>query len=914
MARTKSGGLGCRSDLILSAELSIDCSSEGIADVVVLTDLSIFSPRFYLINVQPLLIVAAWLLACSAAQAGQESQVERLPAELLVRLEDALAERNTDLKARQDLIAELDLLLDNSHLPTDNLPEIRIKVRYLEALTNFRLSHWDLCESQLGQLRSTIDPQAYPELSFNCRSLQAAVMLMKGRSEEGQRALEELLATDISKIPATQVYRARINHAFALDENGRFDEAVVQYERIMFKAIEQHHDLPAIQAGNNLLSILVDNEDLTAARQVLAELEPITSRNPKTIGTLAIELQRRVLQYTDGDLDGALQGLEDLIEHRELPPVILGRAHKLCATVLERKGALDDAIRHMKIAFEVLGNSPTEKMECHVVMARLLLQKEDYDGVLNELADENDGRVTPALKKQIYQLKLESSLRKNGQDEEANWVGILLEASEDRETRSLKIIAKDFEQQLALVKKAAADQQRQAVTQAAAQSDRLQQDRVYFFSALLATCGLGAGGLAVVHLRRRAERRKLSDQLALNAKLESLVEARTLELKENLAVQAELTQALERKKRIETVGLLAGNVAHDINNLLQVIANANQTLADRESTEQSRDQAMHISNESLLHGAGIITQILAYSRQQTLSAKSIRLGELLSSSRALFQSAIGETITLRIEDNSQDAHVFVDPSQLTTALLNLLTNAADAMANGGTITIEATLAGPIPLHSSMPQKGEYVYLAVKDTGTGFQPEDLARAFEPFFSTKRVGDGTGLGLSSVKSFINRSGGDMRIESSPGAGACVQIWLPRHEARAATRSPSPPPISDSYKGKRLLLVEDHPNVAKSIMILLRQLSLEVVWSASGDEAAALLRQDSGFDFVLSDIRMPGQLDGVQLARWIGSTYPQLPVVLMSGYSDVAVEGLSVPFLQKPFKPDELKDILRKLLENS
>ncbi len=462
---------------------------------------------------------------------------------------------------------------------------------------------------------------------------------------------------------------------------------------------------------------------------------------------------------------------------------------------------------------------------------------------------------------------------------------------------------------MALVKQASADQHRQALVQAAVQSDRLRQYRAYFFFGLLATCGLGASGLAAVLLRRRAERNKLKEQLALNARLESLVEARTLELKANLAVQAQLTQALERKKRIETVGQLAGNVAHDINNLLQVIANANQTLADKNATVQSRNEAIQISNESLRHGAGIVGQILAYSRQQALSATSIRVGELLSSSRALFQSAIGETIALHIEDRSQGAHVYVDPSQFTTAVLNLLSNAADAMANGGTITIQATLTEQLPPLPSNLTKGQYVYLTVQDTGCGFQPEHLARAFEPFFSTKRVGDGTGLGLSSVKNFINRCGGEIRIESSPGAGACVQIWLPRHEALDSVSSS--PSVSNGLVSKRLLLVEDHPSVAMSIKLLLKQIQLEVVWSASGDEAATLLKQDGRFDIVLSDIRMPGELDGIQLAQWIGSTYPQIPVILMSGYSDVPVDHLSVPFLQKPFKLDELKVILDRCL---
>ncbi len=339
------------------------------------TDLSISFPRFSPAGFRATLLVAIWLLASSATYAGPIAQADRVPAELLVQLDDALAERNTDLKARQELIAELDRLLNNSALDPSGLTEIRQKVRFLEALTNFRLNNWDLCQSQIEKLRATLDPQTYPELSFNCRSLQAAVMLMKGQAEEGLKALEELLATDTSRVPARLVDRARVNHAVALEENGRFDEAVAQYQRIMFKAIEEHNDAPAIQAGNNLLSILLDNEDRSAARRAIAELEPVTARNPKTIGTLAIELQRRTLQYMDGDLDGARDGLTELIERRDLPPVLLGRAHNLLAKILERKDALDEAIQHAKIAFKVLANSPTEKMHCHVLMARLLLRK-----------------------------------------------------------------------------------------------------------------------------------------------------------------------------------------------------------------------------------------------------------------------------------------------------------------------------------------------------------------------------------------------------------------------------------------------------------------------------------------------------------------------------------------------------------
>ena len=436
---------------------------------------------------------------------------------------------------------------------------------------------------------------------------------------------------------------------------------------------------------------------------------------------------------------------------------------------------------------------------------------------------------------------------------------------------------------------------------------------MYGLAGILA---VGSGAVLLISLRRRAEHVRFRQQTSLNAQLESLVAAKTLELKTNLEKQAELTHALEKKNRIETVGLLAGNIAHDINNLLQVIGNANLTLADTSMSQELRDQALAVSNLSLRHGAGVIRQILDYARPQESTQQLIRVDEFLLSSQPLFQSALGSKIKLTLEDDSHAAGIRVDPAHLTTAMLNLLSNAFDAMPNGGDVLVRAsllTVASRDIVNWQDIEPGAYVLLTVQDSGSGMLPVHLERAFEPFFSTKGFGEGTGLGLSSVHQFSKQSGGDVKLDSS-ASGTRVLMILPR---ALTTETAATTPVNqsidasqiDPLDGKRILLVEDNEGVARSMMFLLARLKLKATWSSSGDDAAKHLQHDSAYDFVLSDLKMPGAMDGADLAVWIADNYPKIGVVLMSGYHEVSLDRIRVPMLKKPFSSDELRDLLIK-----
>ncbi len=844
---------------------------------------------------------------------------DAIPAPILKQLEDALAERNNDLQQRQALVEQIDQILQAATPDArTRLVEVQHKVRFLEALNNMRLNKLDLCAEQLARLHETLDVKQFRELDFRCRSLQAAVMLLRGYKQESLAAFEKLLAGDLSGVSEILLDRARINQAAAFERNGQLEEAVDRYQSLMLRAIEEKRDLAALQAGNNLLNLLLDLEDTTVAKQMLDALQPVLARNPQAIGRQSLHLFELRLAIWEGKTEAGIEGLCEFIEHPEASPALLGVARRLLAEALQQQGRLEEAITHANKAVELLAKLESEAKYARLLLADLHLHHGDYQtavDLLKLIGDPQDLLTSSRIN--YHQIKVESQLRLAGLHEEADELNEAQKLLKLRAKHPLNRVSRDFEAKLASLTKSLETQRAEAVElarNASTQADRYLSYSIYGIATVVV---LGGSATLLVSLRRRAEREKLLQQESLNAQLESMVTAKTLELKANLEKQAEMAHALEKKNRIETVGLLAGNIAHDINNLLQVIGNANLTLADSSINQELRDQALAISNDSLRHGTGVIRQILDYARPQESTQQLFRIDEYLRNSQAMFQSALGSKIRLKLEDDSAGASINVDPAHLTTAILNLLSNALDAMPNGGDVQVQASLLKVEPcdvVHWQSIEPGAYVQLSVQDSGSGMKPEHLERAFEPFFSTKGFGAGTGLGLSSVHSFVKQSRGDVKIESSP-AGTRVRMLLPQAQSTeivATTpeiQSSDAAPI-DPLASKRLLLVEDNEAVARSMMLLLARLKLQATWSSSGDDAAIRLQQDPVFDFVLSDLHMPGAMDGADLAAWIVDNHPRIGVVLMSGYHEIPEERIRVPMLKKPFRLEELKDLLGKV----
>jgi CheY-like chemotaxis protein/two-component sensor histidine kinase len=295
-----------------------------------------------------------------------------------------------------------------------------------------------------------------------------------------------------------------------------------------------------------------------------------------------------------------------------------------------------------------------------------------------------------------------------------------------------------------------------------------------------------------------------------------------------------------------------------------------------------------------------------------LSPQPLQLGSYLADTSALFQTSVGEQINIKVVEAAASDVLMVDATALTTAILELLRNAAEAMPKGGNIVLTI---GPADQHlldsKHVETEGRrFLSISVRDTGNGMPEDVVENAVDPFFTTKNRPDGAGMGLSSVRGFARQSGGDIHIESAPEQGTCVSILLPALSdvGRSARREMK---RLQTLDGAAILLVEDHVTVAQTLRTTLTAEGSDVVVATTAKEAQAILNSDSApaFDLVLSDIRMPGRMDGIALARWLVKTDTATLVVLMSGFDEDRSPPPGVTVLQKPFTVTELKQVVTR-----
>jgi signal transduction histidine kinase/CheY-like chemotaxis protein len=386
---------------------------------------------------------------------------------------------------------------------------------------------------------------------------------------------------------------------------------------------------------------------------------------------------------------------------------------------------------------------------------------------------------------------------------------------------------------------------------------------------------------------------------------------------------AKAEQALRQAQKMEAVGQLSGGIAHDFNNLLGSILNAQQLL--RQRLEQARydelTPLLELSNSSAQRASSLVHRLLAFSRQQTLQPAATQVTALITGMEELLRRTIGPAITLRSHFDSQLWPTFIDPPQLESALLNLCINARDALPAGGVIDIlgeNIMLEGEQARLLELPG-GDYLRLSVLDNGRGMSAEVAARAFDPFFSTKPMGQGTGLGLSMTYGFVRQSGGQLRLLSTPGAGTRVELYLPRHHAQPETpaHQPTPSALKDPRaSGQRIVLVEDQTALRLVVGEVLQELGYLVESFENGPAALAYLKHAERPDLLLSDIGLPGGLNGRQLAERCRVQYPGLKVLFVTGYDESAalsdgqlLQGTSV--LTKPFELETLAERVRQLL---
>jgi len=414
----------------------------------------------------------------------------------------------------------------------------------------------------------------------------------------------------------------------------------------------------------------------------------------------------------------------------------------------------------------------------------------------------------------------------------------------------------------------------------------------------------------------------------INRNLEQLVAVRTGELAETnrrladeIADRRQAEAALWHTQKLDLIGQLTGGIAHDFNNLLMVISGNLELL--REGFDDSAElssarraqlrQLLDSAEAATEHAAKITQQLLAFARRSTFAAETVRAIDLLAVSEGFLRRAAGEAIEVAFAGASDLWHCRVDPVQFEAAILNLVVNARDAMPEGGKLSVKSanvSVGASDGAERGVPA-GDYVQIAMSDTGHGMAPDVLDRVFEPFFTTKEVGKGSGLGLSQVYGFVKQSEGHILIDSAAGEGTTVTLYLPRTASADGPAAADARPDAARGGNETVLIVDDNTEVREVMAVIVGSLGYEVLTAGDGTAALELIRSNCGIDLLVSDIVMSGGHTGFELAERARALRAGLPVLLTSGFPAGSVETCNFPILHKPYRREQLAKHIRAAL---
>ena len=386
------------------------------------------------------------------------------------------------------------------------------------------------------------------------------------------------------------------------------------------------------------------------------------------------------------------------------------------------------------------------------------------------------------------------------------------------------------------------------------------------------------------------------------------------------AALREMEEQFRQAQKMEAVGLLAGGVAHDFNNILTVIKGSAQLILEHETLdEQCREEVLDIARAAE-RGAELTRQLLTFSRRQVVHPRLVDVGARVRGAHQMLHRLLGESIVLHTIVEDELPPVYVDPGQLEQVLVNLVVNARDAMPTGGHVEIEmsrAVLDEADAVRHPEATAGEYVVLSVSDEGSGMDEPTIDRIFDPFFTTKEKGRGTGLGLPTVFGIVRQAGGHLHVRSEPGIGSTFEVYLPRASGHIPRASTIPPPASTAGGTETILLVEDEPLVRHMVRRALESRGYTVLEAGSGLEAVQLSNaHDAPIHLLLTDVVLP-ELNGREVAETLEQLRPGIRVLYMSGYPEDTqlrrqTSEWGVPFIAKPFTVTDLAAAVRGALD--
>ncbi|MBI6619038.1 PAS domain S-box protein [Pseudomonas corrugata] len=373
-------------------------------------------------------------------------------------------------------------------------------------------------------------------------------------------------------------------------------------------------------------------------------------------------------------------------------------------------------------------------------------------------------------------------------------------------------------------------------------------------------------------------------------------------------------EALFQSQKLQAIGQLTGGIAHDFNNLLTVILGNLEIVRKRIPSEPKLTQLLDNATQGALRGVSLTQRMLAFARRQKLSAEPVELSVLVDGISGLLQSSMGPSIHIQAQFAEALSPVLADVNQLELAILNLATNARDAMPQGGRILIQAQerQGSDAPAASKPLATGRYICLTITDEGEGMDEATLASAVDPFFTTKGVGKGTGLGLSMVHGLAEQLGGRLILRSERGVGTTAELWLPVADDSVMDKPAVTETAGEHVPALTVLVVDDDSLVLTSTRLLIEDLGHRVLCALSGAQALELFERNEGIDLVITDMAMP-QMDGAQLARLLRDRQPTLPIILATGYAE-RLEGFAtqLPRLTKPFKQIDLVQVIGQTMK--